>query len=177
MCAIARGVPVIKDNWVEDSIRAGYWINPQAYLVEKYQSLRREPHYVLKNLLVCILHSTSPNFRLLQLLVRMCGARVTDDPTCSQPIDFYMIGDFNDLRLWILRKKMKHQALENSQILSFELAITAEKIPLVSRKVSTLLKFHILNDLVNSICATFLKNNPIVLLFSKKEKFFRKKRF
>lgn len=102
--ALARNVYIIKDDWIYDCICSDCWVDPMDHRLERYSSMicGGEPLRLFKNKLFCLLHSRKPENKILIDLIEIAGGRVTTDVFTEEKVNYYLVGDRDDLRDWLL---------------------------------------------------------------------------
>lgn len=136
--ALAKGLPIIKEEWIYDCLCHGYWTNPLSFRLERYQQLDLTMNHIFANRLFCVLQSTKPETSLLIELVEAAGGQTTTNLLSrgENKISFFVCGDREDLKEWLLEKKLKKQAKENREILQFQ-QLSLQGTQIVTSKVSS----------------------------------------
>jgi hypothetical protein len=92
--ALARGLPIIKEEWIYDSLEKGYWLNPSDYRVERYSMIDLSLKNPLQDYTFCVQRSSIPDTRDLITLITDAGGTVETDILSPEKIDFVVWGKF-----------------------------------------------------------------------------------
>lgn len=138
--SLAKGIPIIKEEWIYDCLCHGYWTNPLSFRLERYLHLDLTMNHIFSDRLFCVLHSTKPETSLLLQLLEAAGGRTTFNlfpgaGSTGEKISFFVCGDREDLKEWLIQKKLKRQAQENREILQFQ-QLSMQGTQIVTSKVS-----------------------------------------
>jgi hypothetical protein len=90
--ALARGLPIIKEEWIYDSLEKGYWLNPSDYRVERYNMIDLSLKNPLQDYTFCVQRSSIPDTRDLITLITDAGGTVETDILSPEKIDFVVWG-------------------------------------------------------------------------------------